>query len=300
MNAASRSQRPKSSGDESRSARSFGHAVVRGMTVEPTRSKLESVRVPTNVVIAVVAACASLGCRSKSQLAAIAKPQLSLSLLSTAKVMVVPSEAPFDKDDCPLLAPETRATLNDVPLVRQRGIHTGDDFAYNRDCILELSIPVGSIPRTQHGARLRIWDDATSWLFEVPTAFAPRSFELAYPTQAVSRRGAEVTLVWSTPSDDLDPTWIAFELMRADGEPGSGTTIRNPEIDGKFIRFTIPLAEGQAAWSGPALLRFLGTPGVEPAQEQCPVDACSVELDFKVPSLPIQVAEPRLGTATAL
>jgi len=154
-----------------------------------------------------------------------------------------------------------------VPLERQRGIQASDDFAYNRDCLLELSGPISSVPKASPDARLRIWDDTTSWRFEVPTGFAPRSFELAYPGEPISKRGDIVALVWSPPNDDLDPNWIAFELLRPDGMPGSGTAIRDPEISGAWIQSAIPAAsEPNSSWTGPALLRFLGTLGVKPAQ----------------------------------
>jgi len=245
-----------------------------------------------NVAVAVLALCPLLGCRPKSSLGGIARPDLALYLGDTARVMVVAKDAPFSRNDCPLLAPDTRATINDVPLVRLRGIQASDDFAYNRNCLLELSAPRGSIPKSYPTALLRIWDDTTSWLFEVPTAFAQRSLELAYPGQAVSKRGDRIALAWSPPSDDLDPTRIAFELMHADGRPGSGTVIREPEISGASLELVIPAAAGpNDAWSGPALLRFLGTPGVHPALGPCPVDTCSVDLHFEVPSLPITITD---------
>ena len=204
--------------------------------------------------------------------------------------MVISGERPWSRSDCPLLAAETRATLNDVPLERQRGMQASDDFAYNRDCLVEVSGPIGSISKTSPAASLRIWDETTSWRFEMPTAFAPRSFELAFPSQAVSKRGDMVALVWSQPSDDFDPS-PAFELMRADSEPGSGTVIREIETDGEVVEFTIPLAsEAKSAWNGPALLRF-AHPDVEPAQGPCPVDTCHLDLHFAVPSLPITIAQ---------
>jgi hypothetical protein len=244
------------------------------------------------IVVALLAACSALCCRPKSQLAGIAKPQLSVSLRNTVRVMVMSSEAPFTTSDCPLLAPDTRATLNDAPLQRLKGMQSSDDFAYNRDCLLELAGPLSSVPRDYPAASLRVWDDSTSWRWEVPAAFVPRSFEFAYPSQAVSKRGDRVALLWSPPTDDLDSTRIAFELLRKDARPGTGTPIRNPEIGGASLEFAIPSPGGpDEAWSGPGVLRLLGTNGVEPAREECPVESCSLNLDLEVPSLPITITD---------
>jgi hypothetical protein len=101
-----------------------------------------------------------------------------------------------------------------------------------------------------------------------------------------------LTLAWSPPSDELDPRWVGFELLRADGNPGSGARIADLKIRGASIELAIPtLAEPDGAWTGPALLRFLGPAAVEPAQGPCPVHACSVDLDFDVPSLPIAITQ---------
>jgi hypothetical protein len=241
--------------------------------------------------VALVAVFSGLGCGPQSSLAALGKPQLALSLHDTARVTVIPGDAILGRGDCALLAPQTRATLNDVPLVRLRGVQTSDDFAYNRDCLVELAVPLSAVPRTDPGARLRLWDDSTSWLFEVPTAFAQRAFTFVDPSQAVAKRGDEIELFWSTPSDTLDPSLVAFELLRAEDKPGEGTAIREPDISGALVAFELPAATTGQAWSGPARLRFLGTQGVEPMHPACPVDTCSVDLAFEVPTLPLTLED---------
>jgi len=248
----------------------------------------------TIVVVVLIGECSAFGCRPKSHLADITRPRLNLYLgneENIARVMVIVGDRPWSRSDCPLLAPEARATLNDVPLERLRGIQASDDFAYNRDCLLELSASVSSLPKPHAAARLRIWDSTTSWLLELPNAIAPRSFGLEYPGQAISKRGDRVALVWSQPNDDLDPSQIAFELLREGSDPGSGTVISDPEISGASIQLAIPtVAEPDSAWSGPALLRFLGTASVKPEMGPCPVDTCHVDLNFSVPSVPITIA----------
>ena len=94
-----------------------------------------------------------------------------------------------------------------------------------------------------------------------------------------------------TPSDTLDPSLVAFELLRAEDKPGEGTAIREPYISGALVAFELPAATTGQAWSGPARLRFLGTQGVEPMHPACPVDTCSVDLAFEVPTLPLTLED---------
>jgi len=177
-----------------------------------------------------------------------------------------------------------------VALERMRGEQHSDDLAYNRDCIVEFTGSIDAIAKPSARASFRIWDDSGSWNFDLPTAFAPRSFALVSPNRPNIRRGEKILLQWSTPTDRLDRRWIGFELYRAGSAPGTGTAAEDVTINGADLSLTFPAtSEGDKKWSGPGWLRFLGTPGVKPELLPCPVTSCSVTMDFAVPSLPVTV-----------
>jgi len=232
-----------------------------------------------------------MGCGSKVKLAAIPSPYLSLYLPTqgdTVGLRILPHARL--EDDCKLLAPDTRATLNGVALERMRGEQHSDDLAYNRDCIVEFTGSIDAIPKPSPRASFRIWDDSASWNFELPTAFAPRSFALVSPNRPNIRRGEKLSLKWSTPSDSLDRRWIGFELYRAGSAPGTGTAVQDVAINGADLSLTIPTtSESDKAWNGAGLLRFFGPEGVKPELKSCPVGSCSVTMDFSVPALPVTV-----------
>ncbi len=241
-----------------------------------------------------LALCVEVGCGSKVNLAKISNPHLSLYLpTDSGRVVlsVVSATEPLpDTKKCELVARGARATLNGVPLKRERGQFASDDLAYNRDCSVEFTIPIASVPRTGDGATLQISDDSVTWTLELPTAFAPRTFTFRDASRQAVKRGSELSLRWSPPSDHLDPTWIALEIQRAGSEPGTGFVARDIKIDGAELSFRIPPTTApSSAWSGPAWLRFLGTPGVKPKLGPCPVTSCSVTMQFDVPSLALTV-----------
>ena len=65
--------------------------------------------------------------------------------------------------------------------------------------------------------------------------------------------------------------------------------IRDIDVQGDKLGFTVPNSFGESAWSGRALLRFLGH--VEPATGPCPVPSCSVTIGLAVPPLTVTVEQ---------
>jgi hypothetical protein len=233
------------------------------------------------------------GCAKETRLADIPRPSLSLFLPEppgTVQLRVLPDEKHINLEGpCNLLAPNARATLNGVSLKRLRGKHVGDDLRYDRDCIVEFEVAVDAIPKKGTGASLQISDDSATWTLEIPTAFAPRSIALVSPTDRVIRRGERVVVRWSPSNDRMDWRGIAFELLRPDSRPGTGTMVKNVEVRGEELSFTPLPGDGEAPWRGPALLRFGGTYLVKPAFGACPVPSCSVTLALSVPSLALTI-----------
>jgi hypothetical protein len=236
-----------------------------------------------------------VGCAPKVRLVDIPEPALNLNIPEsggTAVVMVFSAKAPFGHGrPCKLPAPDAKATLNGVPLERRRGEYRSDDFGYDRDCIVELGVPAAAIRRTGPSVTLRLSDASTTWQLEVPTAFSPRSFTLVTPHDGVLRRGTRVVVKWSTPSDQIYVNGIGFELYRADLGPGSGTQVRDIDVRGEELSFTLRPSSGDAAWAGPAFLRLLGPNHIDPAVTRCPVQTCNVGVHYVVPPVAVTVRE---------
>jgi hypothetical protein len=163
-------------------------------------------------------------------------------------------------------------------------------MAYDRDCIVEFGVPAEALLATGPRAVLEVADDSVTWRLEIPQAFAPRSFELVTPVDEIARRGERVTVRWSPSTDRIDRNAVAFELYRADAAPGTGAVIREIDVVDDTLSFTLPPRTGAAAWSGPALLRVLGTFGIKPAISACPVHRCSVHVAFTVSPVPFPMA----------
>src|SRR5262245_11207691 len=239
----------------------------------------------------VLPVCSHAGCASETRLADIPSPSVRLFLPEspgTIQLRVVPGvEHSNWEGPCKLPAPNARATLNGVSFKRLRGTHVGDDFKYDRDCIVEFEVAVDAIPKQGSGASLQISDDSATWTLEIPAAFAPRSFALVSPTDRIIRRGERVAVRWSPSNDTIDWRGIAFELHRPESRPGTGTMIKNIQVRGEELSFTALPGAGEAAWRGPALLRLGGTYSVKPALGACPVPSCSVTLSLSVPSLTV-------------
>jgi hypothetical protein len=129
------------------------------------------------------------GCASETRLADLPRPSLSLFLPEppgTVQLRLLPDEKHINwEGPCKLPAPKARATLNGVSFKRLRGKHLGDDFEYERDCIVEFEVAVDRIPKRNTGASLQISDDSATWTLEIPTAFAPRSLALVSPTDRI-------------------------------------------------------------------------------------------------------------------
>jgi hypothetical protein len=236
-----------------------------------------------------------IGCESKMHLAEIAGPSLTLFVPEapgTATVTVLPREQDIRLEGpCKLPAPKARATLNGVALARRRGKHVGDDMSYDRDCIVEFGVAAERVRKAGPGMFLELWDGSVAWKLEVPTAFAPRTFELLTPADAIVRPGARVTVRWSPSSDRIDGRSLGFELYRAESAPGTGITIREVDVRGDTLSFSIPSQAEQSGLRGAALLRVLGTYGVKPASSHCPVHNCSVTIAFNVPALAVTLED---------
>lgn len=187
-----------------------------------------------------------------------------------------------------MAAPDATATLNGVSLERQRGKYETGDLGYDRDCIVEFAAKRGTVPRTVSGALLRVSDDSVTWTLELPTAYSTRSISLETPADGVLHRGQRVVVRWSPADDQIDRRGIGFELYRSGDEPGTGAALREIEVRGNELSFTIP-DRGRQSWTGPGFLRFLGSDSVDPASKACPVEQCIVNMSFSVPSMAVTV-----------
>jgi hypothetical protein len=229
------------------------------------------------------------GCASHKRLNDLSDPMVTLSIPEppgTARVLVLARDASLQsRGPCSLPAAGAKAVLNGSPLERLRGKpKSGGDLMYDRDCFIEFAGDAGAIRKSGADASLRISDDTTSWDLEVPSAFAPRSFTLEPPSEGVVHRGQRVVLKWSPAEDPIDARNVGFELYRSGDTPGSGTKFRDIAVNGDELSFVISPGAGQQAWTGPAILRFLG--GYQhPVPRHCPVHRCEVTVDVTVPPL---------------
>ncbi len=256
-------------------------------------AKVSEVRSPiVFVTCCVLGFSCELGCSSRRRLTDIRGPLLSLTIpdpSGTAVVHVLSSDSGLRaRGPCKLPAPDASATLNGVSLERQRGKYATDDLAFDLDCIVAFSARGATVRRTGASAVLRLADDSVTWTLELPTAFSPRSFSLTTPSNGVLRRGQRVVIRWSRTDDQIDPRGIGFELYRSGDEPGTGTVLREVEVRGDELAFTIP-DDARQSWTGPAFLRFLGSASVAPASKGYPVEQCIVNLSFSVPPIAVTV-----------
>ena len=256
-------------------------------------AKVSDVRSPILLVTCcVLASACELGCGSRQRLTDIHRPLLSLSIpdpSGSAVVHILSSESGLRaQGPCKLPAPDATATLNGVPLKRQRGKYATDDLGFDLDCIVAFSLIGAAVPRTGASAVLRITDDRVTWALELPKAFSPRSFSPTTPSHGVLHRGQRVVVRWSPADDQIEPRGIGFELYRRGDEPGTGAVLREIEVRGDELAFTIP-DDARLSWTGPAFLRFLGSASVAPASKGCPVEQCIVNVSFPVPPIAVTV-----------
>lgn len=240
----------------------------------------------------VIVAMSSMGCTSKTPLADIPEPALSVSIPDAPRTAIV-TVSPGDETDWAgksgkLLAANARATLNGVALTRRRGKSVADDFAYDRDCLVEFGATAEPIWKKGPGLSLEISDESATWKLELPTALAPRSFALL--SSGPVRRGQRVALRWSPASDRFDTRVVGFEIYGASNGPGTGVVVHDIEVNEGELAFTVPL-QREAVSSGPALLRVVGTTGIRPASGKCPLRECAVSVLYSVPPLPITLED---------
>lgn len=219
---------------------------------------------------------------------------LSLSIpdaSGTVVVHVMPRESGLrTRGPCKLPAPNAKATLNGVSLERRRGKSASDDFAYDRDCIVEFAMSGANLPRTGAGAVLHLFDESASWTFELPKAFSQRSFTLAAPSNGVLHRGERVVVKWSPADDQIDARGVGFELYRSEAELGNGNVFRDIDVRGDELSFTIP-ADTRQPWQGRGSLRFLGYDSVKPASKGCPVEECVANVSFVAPPIAVSMED---------
>jgi hypothetical protein len=266
-------------------------------------------------ILTLTSILASSGCKTSHQLSELRSSELGVSMSQRPSegfaLRILPKTLPRAGAGCRLDMRSLRATMNGVPLKRFTGIYAGGDLTYDRDCLLEYGFPGGvaspepgappgmevggAIPvaaTTPDVAVIRLEDSSATWTLTVPDAFTPRRIELVSPRDGVLHEGQAIRVRWH-PGTDVPGKDVALLLSRH-------RPVRVEEVsvsmshgrpDGDTIEFDVP-RDLPPTLIGPATLTPIGIAFVAVAHSPCPVDACSVEVLFDVPSIPVNIGRP--------